>query len=195
MRWILDDGPLGHLVSIEPSLLDHWASGVLLTSETSARAFLRRSTLRIQALSSSLLATRPGSLPALVERFSVQVEDDAWPCFLELHGDPDISSNLAEHECIAWAQMHGGPDTAFVCVDKKAVLVALAELGCGRVGDPFDVWLDLFGRGYITPQEFRGLCEKTLAHRREGLRRVPGRINRHLEQLGLAKLEKASKPR
>jgi hypothetical protein len=189
VRWILDDGPLGHLVSIEPALLDSWTSGVLLVSETSARAMLGRSTPRIHELSSRLLEPRPGSLAPLVGRFSVDSEDAAWPCFLELRGDSlASSSDLAEHECIAWAQVHGGVDTAFVCADKKAVLIALAELGCGRVGDPFDVWFDLLHRGYLTSQEFRRLCEKTLNHRKDGFRRVPGRINRHLQRLGLAQL-------
>lgn len=189
MRWILDDGPLGHLIQIEPTLVDRWTSGLLLTSESSVEAMRKKATPRVQDLSRRLLEPQPGPLPALIECFSVLADTEAFECFTELHGNGFSDADKAEHECIAWALTHPDSETAFVCIDKKAVLIAMAELGCGRVADPFDVWLDLLGRNLVTSQEFASLCRNTWVHRRDGLRRVPGRIRRRLMQLGLPSMD------
>lgn len=181
VRWILDDGPLGHLVSIRPTLSQTWEAGVLLVSETTAQAMLQKATPRIQEWSSQLLEPQSASRPPAIQRFAVDLEDVAWPCFREIHGDSMRSTNMAEHESIAWAQIHGGPDTAFVCADKRAALIALAELGCGRVGHPFDVWIDLFERGWLLFEELQRLCNATQAHLKDQLPRIPGRVARHLQ--------------
>lgn len=57
--------------------------------------------------------------------------------------------------------------------------IALAELGCGRVAHPYDVWIDLLSRQWLTPEEFRRLCEKSKAHLKDLSPRIPDRVNRY----------------
>lgn len=175
MRWILDDGPLGHLAKIvDPATLAHWQAGVLLVAGTTAAA--------ASAIDRSLLEHRVDDQPT-VDTFEIRIgsSDPAEQVLKALHRDATTTTNLAEHESIAWAQVHG-LDAVFVCADKRATLTALAELGVGRVAHPFDVWLDLSNRGWLSQNAFDQLCILTRKHD-QGLPRMPERVSKSLEQL------------
>ncbi|MCA9559700.1 MAG: hypothetical protein H6704_30530 [Myxococcales bacterium] len=53
-------------------------------------------------------------------------------------------------------------DAVFVTCDRQAALVALAELGPGRVATPFDVWADLERRGLVSAADRAALDAETL---------------------------------
>ncbi len=169
MRWILDDGPFGHLAgAVDPQDATHWQPDVLLVAGTTAAA--------ATPISQALLDVRVGG-KAVVGTFEVRLGsgDLAEQTFNEFHPDPTSPTNKAEHESIAWAQVHG-LDAVFVCAGLRASINALAELGRGRAAHPFDVWLDLRDRGWLGPQAFRQLCELTLKHD-QGLLRMPKRVS------------------
>lgn len=150
MRWILDDGPFGHLAAIQPQKKELWEPGVLLVAGTTADAASKLSRELFEG--------------SRIGRFDVKIgaEDPAEEVFAELHPDPSSPSNRAEHESIAWALVHGA-DAAYVFVgyDKKAAMIALAHLGRGRVAHPYDLWMDLFERGWIDSKELDDLCVLT----------------------------------
>lgn len=174
MRWILDDGPFGHLATvIDPQEKTHWQADVLLVAGTTAAA--------ASVTSKALLNLRVGEEP-LVAVFEIRVgsNDPAEQVLIELHPDTSSTTNLAEYESIAWAQEHG-LDAVFVCADKRASLTALAELGRGRVAHPFDLWLDLRERSWLSLPAFERLCRMTREHD-QGLPRMPRRIDELLER-------------
>jgi len=169
VRWILDDGPFGHLAKVvENEETSRWQAGALLVAGTTAAL----STPPSQAL----LDLRSGGRP-IVETFEIRIGSDDPPeqVLIELHPATTSTSDLAEHESIAWAQVHG-IDAVFVCADRRAALTALAELGGGRVAHPFDVWLDLKERGWLVPRLFERLCQLTRNHD-QGLPRMPKRVS------------------
>ena len=173
MRWILDDGPFGHLAgTVDPEDATLWQPDVLLVAGTTAAA----ATPISQALLDVRVAER-----AVVDTFEIRLGsgDPAEQTLIELHPDPASRNNKAEHECIAWAQVHG-LDAVFVCADLRAAFTALAELGRGRVAHPFDVWLDLRERGWLTFGAFERLCRMTRKHDRGGLPRMPERVSQVL---------------
>lgn len=168
MRWILDDGPFGHLASIvEPEQACGWEAGVLVVAGATADAASPRSR--------SLLESRRGDQP-VIGTFEILLGagDPVEHVLGELHPDVSSTTNLAEHESIAWAQVHG-LDAVFVSADKRAALIALAELGRHRVAHAFDVWIDLRRRGWLSAEAFGQLCELTRKHD-QGLPRIPGRV-------------------
>lgn len=172
MRWLLDDGPLGHLAGVVDSLrTESWQTGRLLVPRSAAIAQSERST-RTRTLLSRV--DEAGS--RVIEQISVRLasDDPAASILLELHGDTTSSTDLAEREAIAWALAHGD-DAVLVAMDRRAALTALAELGVGRVGHPFDVWLDLLDRRWIDSEVFSRLCRLTKKHD-QGLERMPGRV-------------------
>lgn len=173
VRWILDDGPFGYLAKvIDPRDNAHWQADVLLVAgKTAADA---------SPTSQSLLDLRVGDEP-LVAAFEIRLgsNDPAEQVLIELHPDTGSTANLAEYECIAWALEHGS-DAVFVCADKRASLTALAELGRERVAHPFDLWLDLRKRKWLSPRGFDQLCQLTRKHD-QGLPRMPRRISKLLE--------------
>lgn len=123
--------------------------------------------------------TSPGGEPVIAECAVLHwAEDPASRILHELHGDLVSSKNLAEREAIAWALVHD-TESIFVSSDKRAVLSALAELGRGRVAHPFDVWLDLLDRDWISSAQFDELCRVTHRHD-QGLERLPARIRERL---------------
>jgi hypothetical protein len=70
--------------------------------------------------------------------------------------------NLGEDASIALCAFEM-PAGVFVSMDKHAMMVALGELGRGRVASAFDVWDELRASGLISAEEFRILCDRTLA--------------------------------
>ncbi len=49
----------------------------------------------------------------------------------------------------------------FVTLDKRAAMLALAELGRGRVAHAFDLWLHLRDSGLVDSTVFDALCQRT----------------------------------
>jgi hypothetical protein len=84
------------------------------------------------------------------------------------------SRNLAADEAIALLsrEVHDG---VLVILDRKAAMVALAELGRGRVASPFDYWDWLRSEGIIDDGRFRDLCAATV-HEDTGLPGTPVRF-------------------
>lgn len=174
MRWILDDGPFGHLATVvKQEDTTHWQPDVLLIAGTTAAA--------VTPISQALLETRAGDQP-IVATFEIQLGgiDPAEQVLIELHPDTSSTADLAEHESLAWAQVHG-LDAVFVCVDRRAALTALAELGRERVAHPFDVWLDLLQKGWLRHEAFKRLCDLNRKHD-QGLPRMPGRVSKVLSR-------------
>jgi len=168
LRWILDDGPFGHLAkAIDPEDTNHWQADALLVAGATAAV--------ATPTSKALLEVRVDAKP-IVATFEIRLGsgDPAEQVLIELRPDTMSTADLAEHESIAWAQVHG-LDAIFVCADRRAALTALAELGKGRVAHPFDVWLDLRKRGWLNPGVFERLCQLTLKHD-QGLPRMPARV-------------------
>ncbi len=175
LNWLLDDGPLGHLASIvEIKQVDKWASGRISAASTT-----------LDSVRSSAGATRTAALinaPTYDGRLAVSEclvkhggDDPAAEILLQLHPDLGNTTNLAEREAMAWCLVHSD-DAVFVTSDKRAALTALAELGCGRVAHPFDVWLDLLDLGWIKSEQFSKLCWLTRKHD-QGLERMPSRVS------------------
>ncbi len=174
MRWILDDGPFGQLAAIaDPEAATHWQAGLLLVASATGEA----ATPDRQAL----LDLRAGDEP-IVATFAIRLgsDDPAEQVLIELRPDATSTADLAEHESIAWAQVHG-PDAVFVCADRRAALTALAELGRERVAHPFDVWLDLRKKGWLSPRAFKRLCRRTRGQD-QGLPRMPQRVSEILHR-------------
>jgi len=66
-------------------------------------------------------------------------------------------------------------DAVFVTQDRRAAMLALAELGRSRVAHPFDLWLHLQDRDLIRRAEFKELCRRTVTAD-TGLPGVPWRL-------------------
>lgn len=73
----------------------------------------------------------------------------------------ESSANLAENQAIAWA-LAERDDAVLVTVDKRAAVLALAELGRSRVAHAFDLWMQLRDECNISTEEYDELCDATL---------------------------------
>ena len=107
MRWILDDTPFEFLASaVDPQDTAHWQSDVLLVAGTTAAA--------ASPGRQALLDVRVDGKP-VVAVFEVRIGagGPAGQVLNELRPGPRSTTNLAEHESIAWAQVHG-LDAVFV---------------------------------------------------------------------------------
>jgi len=171
-RWLLDDGPFDGLARHSGHLDLTAADCQLLVSSATARA-AGTSAGRLELLE----LTRPDG-SRLVEVFEVLLEGDdaAGQVFTELHREERTTLNEAEREAIAWALVHDS-EAVFVTADKRAALIALAELGRERVAHPFDLWLELRDGGGVAAEAFQSLCTAT-RNADQGLERMPDRVVR-----------------
>lgn len=157
-RWLLDDGPLGHLArSFDPAWV--WPAYTLFVMEEVAAQAFKDKTGRRQRL----LEARNGVDPLIgVDRIDVGSPADE---FLFGYLRPEAVSstkNRGEHAAIAFCARQN-PESIFVTMDKGAAYLALAELGPGRVSTPFDVWMDLRSRGIMPDAAYEELCRSTFA--------------------------------
>ena len=161
--WIIDDGPFDHLaLAINASALGAWPADQFFVADATANAAsgLRRALL--------------DATPTPFVSFDLPVDSDGFDIlYKHLRRPTSSTANLAEHESIAWA-LTDRPDAIFVAVDKRAALLALAELGCGRVAHAFDLWIHLRDQGLISQVQFEKLCEMTL-NKDQSLPGVPRR--------------------
>ena len=154
--WVLDDGPFGALARIfDPTW--QWPPATLhLVREVASGAKFDKSGRRQKLLA----MTSGGSLC-----FAVHDILEGTPAASMLFEYLRLSSTNATRDLggdasIAFCAMEW-TDAIFVTQDKGAALVALAELGMGRVATPFDLWHELAGRGLISRDQFQLLCEST----------------------------------
>lgn len=157
MIWVVDDGPFGDLaLALDPAWT--WPTGTLHVVEAvAAAAALDRSGRRTR-----LLAMSGAGGPAVVQH-AVR-EGTAASDFLWRHlraRETDAADNLGEHESIAWILHEAPPDAVFVAGDKRALFLALSELGPPRVATAFDLWLDLHRHKLISTEKARALLART----------------------------------
>lgn len=171
MRWILDDGPLGSLADVasEERLVGYGPGKLWIAEQTQRDA--DQSPSRAELLTIEV----PGG-EKLIESFEIQLgtADPAERILMELHDEASSTVNLAEQQAIAWAQTHAD-DAVLVTADKRAAMIALAELGRSRVAHPFDLWIHLLEAEALALSEFRALCNRTRG-KDQGLPRMPDRV-------------------
>jgi hypothetical protein len=85
------------------------------------------------------------------------------------------TKDIGEDASIAFCAMERS-DTLFVTQDRAAALIALAELGPGRVATPFDLWHDLEEKALISRDQCQALCNSTYKSAKDLLPGVPRRI-------------------
>lgn len=183
-RWIVDDGPLDVLVrAVSPAELATWPPGELVVmSKTAQDAWQPRKPSAAADRRREFLDVHAADGTAVIEVVPVPMGSDVASMVWEhLRRDCDGTSNLAEHEAIAWAYTRA-PDAVLVLMDVRAGLLGLAELGCGRVAHAFDLWLHLLESGRVTHAQFERLCEDT----RKRDQRLPALPKRVEERLGPA---------
>ncbi len=154
--WLLDDKPFD-LLAKEFDAGWAWPASTLHVMDAVARAASRdHSGRRARLLGLSTAAGEP-----CVEQHAIIVGTPAAEhLFTHLRAHQrHAEKSLADDEAIAWCRVHREFD--FVSMDKKAMYLALSELGPGRVYAPFDVWIDLAARGLITIEQAERLCERT----------------------------------
>lgn len=155
--WMLDDGPLGHLASLAPQVA-HWPKQSLHIAESVSDGAAHDKSGRRQAL---LAANGDGG--ALFVTHQVFPATQTWD-MLYAHlrkGTTSTTADLGEHESIAICATLR-PDLIFVCQDRRATQIALAELGRGRVASPFDCWDALRQAGLIDDSGFDALSRLSL---------------------------------
>ena len=169
-KWIIDDGPFGTLARVlETDLIRGWPSGrFMLAAKTVADAVDDRFGRRQR-----LLSEHGGRGPFITFDIPMGGEEAEY---LYGHLRKTCSNNvsLAEHQAITWAAFRA-PEAVLVTQDRHATVLALSELGMGRVAYPFDFWAYLMDQQLIGPDEFRELC---IATRKQdgGLPGLPERL-------------------
>jgi hypothetical protein len=174
VKWILDDMVFGDIAQvIHESTLSAWPSGELLLADATAQAASEdRSNRRRKLLQTKSVATgEPVFTP-----FEVTVLSQAGDIlYNHLRPGRNDSEDLAEHQSIAWALTDPDQDSVLVTLDKVAAMLALAELGRGRVCHPYELWDDLRLRHYLDEPQFNDLLQAT-AKRSRGIPAIPWRI-------------------
>lgn len=133
--WILDDGPFGDLARfVDVEEVERWPGGQLYIAEQTVLEAPVGSNRR------ALLDADPSPFQSFSITMGSPASDIIYNHLRRTAGR--ATANLAEHQSIAWA-ISERPDAIFVVVDRKATILALAELGCGRVAHAHDLWLYL----------------------------------------------------
>ena len=163
VKWILDDMVLEDMArKVSPHDLSTWSNNELVVADATARAATQDDSGRRQSM---LEARSEISGTEVISSFTVTVGSPAGRILynhLRTSTSRPTTANLAEHESIAWAMADpAGEDSIFVTRDKLAAMLALAELGRGRVCHPYEFFEYLFNRGYLTEQQFGDLVDLT----------------------------------
>lgn len=110
-----------------------------------------------------MLTARSGTTGAgIITSFTVTVGSPAGTIlYTHLRTASGGTANLAEHESIAWALTDPVGDSVLVTQDKLAAMLALAELGRGRVCHPYELWEQLQAQGNLTQNQFQDLMRAT----------------------------------
>jgi hypothetical protein len=169
--WILDDGPFGTLALFFDSAWKWPPATLHVVREVASGARTDRSG-RLQLLLSMMNAGQPC--------ISVHDIQEGTPAAEMLYGylrtdSTHATKDLGEDASIAFCAMVR-PDALFVTQDRAAALVALAELGPGRVATPFDLWHGLEEKALISRDQCQALCAATYKSAKNLLPGVPRRI-------------------
>lgn len=160
MRWILDDMVFDAIARVvPPGDLSAWPNDALVLAEATAQAAALDPSGRRRAL----LAAKSGTTgAAIITSFTVTVSSMAGTIlYTHLRTGSGGTANLAEHEGIAWALTDPVGDSVLVTQDKLAAMLALAELGRGRVRHPYELWEEMLSQGHLTQRQFEDLMNAT----------------------------------
>jgi hypothetical protein len=157
IRWFLDDTPFGMAVRHCPPTLPWQPASVHIVGAI-ADALDQDRSKRRRAL---FECTAAGSPVVVEHRVHGGSEAEAMLWGHLRTSSTQSSRNLAEDEAIALLsrEVHDG---TLVILDRKAAMVALAELGRGRVASPFDYWDWLRSERVIDEGRFQTLCAATV---------------------------------
>jgi hypothetical protein len=127
----------------------------------------------------ALLNTKAVSTGApIITRFTVTVKSTAGTIlFKHLRTGHHGTADLAEHQSIAWALTDPDQDSVLVTQDKHAAILALAELGNGRVCHPYELWDQLQSQGHLSDQQLSDLMDAT-SRRDRSIPAIPWRMQR-----------------
>ncbi len=168
--WLLDDGPFGWLAQQFDPTWSWPASTLHVAREVAVKATFDKMERR-----QKLLAMQdPSGAPSIV------IHDGNDLALTILYGhlrtkESEGDEDLGEHASIALclSQLH---QAVFVARDKKAVYLALAELGPARVATAFDVWSWLHEQRHITAEQREKLFERTYKQDKLERKVVPWRF-------------------
>lgn len=169
-RWMLDDGPFGILARCADASWS-WRPSSFYVADTVAKGASKDKSGRRQ----DLLSLEMEGESVVIAR-AVEVGSDAdTTLWGHLRKQQALASrDLGENESIALL-IHEMADAVFVVLDRKAAMVAWAELGHGRVASPFDYWDWLRAEGVIDQAAFDLLCER-VTREDTGLPGIPVRF-------------------
>jgi hypothetical protein len=158
--WIIDDRPLDWLARfVDPAELTKWPRGQFSVAEATKTAAQKDAATSYSA--SKRLALLDAPDPA-IEAFSIQFGTEAFSLlYTHLAQPAGTNTDLAENQSIAWA-LAEQRNAVLVTVDKRASVLALAELGRYRVAHAFDLWLKLRESRLLSENQFKALCMATL---------------------------------
>lgn len=156
-RWFLDDRPFG-IVARHQTVAWAWQPaavhlvGAIVDALDSDRSGRRR----------KLFGLTSGGEAVVVERRVLGGSEAEAMLWAHLRTNTTLASrDLAEDEAIALLSREVS-DGVLVVLDRKAAMVALAELGRGRVASPFDYWDWLRSERIVDQAAFDALCDATL---------------------------------
>jgi len=174
MRWILDDMALGDIARVVPSSdLAAWPNGEFLVADATAQAAVQDHSRRRQG---ALGATSHATGEQIIIPFTVTVGSPAGTILYDhLRTGSGGTANLAEHESIAWALTEPAGDSVLVTEDKQAAMLALKELGRGRVCHLYELWEQLLSQGHLTRPQFDELMGAT-SRRDNSIPAIPWRL-------------------
>jgi len=170
-RWVLDDGPFGALaLSFDGTW--KWPPATLhLVMEVARNARTDRTGRRQQLL--SMTSTGQACISVHNTQLGTPAADMLYG-YLRLDST-QATKDLGEDASIAFCATVM-LDALFVTQDRAATLVALSELGPGRVATPFDLWHDLEEKALISRDQCQTLCNATYKSAKDLLPGVPRRI-------------------
>jgi len=159
MTWILDDmvfNDIACVVSVND--LCNWPTSELVLADATAQA----ASLDGSGRRRLLLDARSPTGAAIFTTFSIPVDSTAGTIlYTHLRTPTGTTANLAEHESIAWALTDQTRASVLVTRDKHAAMLALAELGNGRVCHPYEFFEHLYDQGCLARQQFEDLLNTT----------------------------------
>jgi hypothetical protein len=147
---------LGAIARVVPvQQLSTWPEGEMLVADATAQAAANDLSGRRQA---ALSVIGQNSGEPIFSTFRVLSGTEAFTIlYSHLRVNHGGTANLAENESIAWALTDSTGESVFVTQDKHAALLALAELGRGKVCHPYELWEALLSSNVIDREQFTAL--------------------------------------
>lgn len=166
-RFVLDATPLGDLGTVVNSDWNSPPTGLLVVQQVKEEALRSKSPMNQRFLDRGW-----------VDVVDILFGSDAMALLAKLRpGENSSTANLGEHASIALFATELG-DATFVTSDKNAAMIALSELGPGRVSTPFDLWESLYDEACLEVEARDKLHSRTLKSLSGLLPGVPTRLPR-----------------